>query len=382
MARAPSIFREIVDVNPDTIALTGNDKILIKYHSDAKATMNPFPFDGAAINLDTLVMRNGNQTANGSEIPFSHTFRNVSSNEFVFSCLDSNGMTGTAKDTVEMIEYIKPTCYIRNAVIAGNGDFFFQCGGTWFNDTFGAESNELTVLCRYAIQGESAYTEWQNMDVTQNGNSYVASRSITNLDYEKNYVFQVKVEDKLETAKAEKIISSVPIFHWGKDDFVFEVPVYANGGIYINGEPMESGKWEPDLTVIESQLDEYDGLAVLSSEEMTGWYCKVGNSVTVGFYIKVNCDSGYQDFSIAISGLPPYDPIYPSAGGGMCSGAFVSADHTFQCFVAETNGTITTRVQESNNTTNAVLDTSASGCNYRKTNGEITLSGTITYLTD
>ena len=74
-------------------------------------------------------------------------------------------------------------------------------------------------------------------------------------------------------------------------------------------------------------------------------------------------------------------PVCSAAGGGMCSGALVSAGFDFQCFVAETSGNITTRVQACNNTSSANLLTSASGCKYPTGGGELTVSGTITYMT-
>jgi hypothetical protein len=72
--------------------------------------------------------------------------------------------------------------------------------------------------------------------------------------------------------------------------------------------------------------------------------------------------------------------MFSAAGGGMCSGAYVAAGFDFQCFVAETSGSITARVQACNNTSQANLSTSSSGCKYRSGGGEITLSGTITFM--
>lgn len=371
MARAPSIFYDIVDVNPDTTRLTGNEKILIKYHSDAKATMNPFVYDGASIYLDTLRIINGNQTAYGSEIPFSHTFRNVSSNEFIFSCEDSNNMTGTAKVTADMIDYVKPTCYILNTTIDGDGNLYLQCQGNSFNESFGIVPNVVVARCRYAaLEGSMSYSTWQKMNVTRlSSNGYIADISFEGLQYDKNYIFEVAVQDELNTITTTKVISSKPIFHWGKDDFTFEVPV-SMPRLSIGGASIEHGIWTPEL----------DYYAVTSYETCEGWYNKVGNTVSIGFNIKATCDSGYDAEQIIISGLP-FDPKYRSAGGGLCSGAYVAGNYTFQCFVAETNGTITTRVQSCNNTANTNLSTSASGCNYRNGGGEVTLSGTITFLT-
>jgi hypothetical protein len=146
-----------------------------------------------------------------------------------------------------------------------------------------------------------------------------------------------------------------------------------DGEVYVNDNPfpsVETGLWTPTL----------NSSAVSYYTYSDGWYSKVGNTVTVGFYIKAQCYSGYDTTPISIYGLP-FNAVFPSAGGGMCSGAYVNGGFTFQCFVAD-DYSITTRVQACNNTSATNLSTSASGCNYRSGGGEITLSGTITYMTD
>lgn len=149
-----------------------------------------------------------------------------------------------------------------------------------------------------------------------------------------------------------------------------------NGAVYINGFSIDdlggtNGTWTPSLS----------SSAVSSYSVRQGWYQKVGNVVTLGFNIKATCNSGYNSTSISISGLP-YTPRYDASGGGICSGAYVSAGFNFECWVASTGGTITGRVQACNNTSAANLSTSASGLFYRSSGGEITLGGTICYITN
>lgn len=148
-----------------------------------------------------------------------------------------------------------------------------------------------------------------------------------------------------------------------------------NGNVLVNGSAIGSGggsatagSWTPSL----------NSSAISSYTTRQGWYNKVGSVITIGFFIKANCNSGYQSTSISISGLP-YTPSYAVCGGGMCSGAYISGGMNFQCWNADTSGNITARVQQSNNTSATNLSTSASGCFYRNGGGEITLSGTICY---
>jgi hypothetical protein len=390
---------------------------------------------GAALNEDFYIIRNGNNTLYGTDV----TFENVESNAFTFSAEDSRENVGTATVTVDMIDYIKLTCNISNNRPDGEGNMTVSCSGNFFNGSFGAVTNTLTVEYRYKTSGGAFGEEWYPMSVTKNGNSYYASASLTGLDYQQTYSFETRATDKLMVMPSTpSIVQSKPLFYWGKNDFVFNVPVIFNEG--FEGEATEEGgtkKIDGDLNVtgnirlkgdgnygntllfgdgtycyitegeddvmtikakrlnLEANGVYVDGYAIpildhgvwtpaLNSSIVSsyttqyGWYMRMNQTVTVGFYIKANCKSGYNSTVVSISGLP-FTPMFSAAGGGICSGAYLSAGFDFQCFVAETSGSITTRVQPCNNTSAANLATSASGVFYRSGGGEMTLSGTITY---
>ena len=138
----------------------------------------------------------------------------------------------------------------------------------------------------------------------------------------------------------------------------------------LRNKKIDFGGWTP-------KLDNY--AAVSSYSTQYGWWQQVGNVVTIGWQLKANINSGYQGSLIKITGLP-FAPLYSASGGGMCSSAYVSAGFNFQCWVVGTDGNITARVQNCNNTSAANLNTSASGLFYRTGSGEMTLSGTITFL--
>lgn len=371
----PIVTASVVDVNQQTLLLTGDNTKLIKYYSKAKATMSVEAQKGAAIDENLLIIRNGNNTGYG----YSHTFNNVEVNEFTFSAEDNRGNVGTDEVNLEMIDYIPITCYMTNNRPDALGNMTVYCYGDYFNDSFGAEVNTLSVLCRYGETGSVLDTNWIAMNVTKNTDSYYASADfkINDFDQNKYYTFEICAIDRLNTVYCTDAgVKSTPIFHWGEEDFVFEVPVEFKGGVIglpIDDLPeISNGIWTPYLL----------GDAISSYTTRLGTYSKVGNVVTVGFYIKATCYSGYNtNTNIVIYGLP-YTPLLPTAGGGMCSGAYVAAGFNFQCYVAETNGNITTRIQACNNTSATNLTTSSGSCNFREGGGEITLSGTITYYAD
>ena len=439
----PVITASVVDTNSTTIALTGDSKKLIKYYSNAKATMTAEAQKGAAIDEDLCIIRNGDTTSYGE----TYTFNNIESNVFTFSAEDNRGNVGTNTITPSMVSYVKLTCNMASNRPDALGNMSVACSGNYFNGSFGAATNTLKVQYRYTISGNAFTDNWVDMAVTKSGNSYSAHADfqIPSFNQQYFYSFETRAVDKLDTVtSAESSVKSIPVFHWGENDFVFEVPVTFNAGVSsasaLVSEATESDTYDGNKTItgnlrlkgknsnygnfllfgdsnycyINEPTDDemkihakkiyldassgvfVDGYAIpildkgtwtpaLNSSVVSsyttqyGWYSKMGQTVTVGFYIKATCKSGYTSTLITISGLP-FTPMYSAAGGGMCSGAYVSGGQNFQCYVAETSKSITTRVQSCNHTSQTNLSTSASGCWYPTGGGEVTLSGTITFM--
>lgn len=416
MENNPIITGYVKDVNANTIALTGNSEILVRYYSNAEVLMDVSSPSGAPLDLDTYIIRNGNSTVFG----LAGTFNNVESNQFYFSAADAYGNIGTLQKGVPFVEYQKLTCHIGNSRPDASGAMTLVCTGSFFNGSFGAVSNTLVVNYRYQEIGGTA-SGWGAMTVSVNGNSYSAYANVTGLNYQSVYNFEVLATDCLDTVQTSTAgVRSVPVFHWGESDFAFEVPVsvkndlnvtgnmrlkgsgnYGNylrlgdsdfcyiaektddimtihasaldietGTLSMNGSLIASGTWTPTLSAM-----------VSSFTARNGWYYKFGKTVIVGFYIKATMSYLSSRVDVQISGLP-FTPLYSAPGGGLCSQAMVAAGCNFQCFVAEPSGVITTRVQACNNTAEATLATSASGCYYPIGGGEITLGGTITYMTN
>ena len=428
----PIVSASVVDTNNATIQLTGDSNVLVKFFSTAKATMTAEAQKGAALDTDTYVITNGRSVEYGTE----GSFENVEDNTFTFAVTDSRGNTGRTTVTPTMVEYVKLTCNLGYDKPDGEGKMVVTCYGNFFNGSFGAVENGVTAQYRYRTQN-GAFGAWKNMTVEEGDGSYLATATETGLDYRIAYEFECRAVDMLMSVSTESgLLKSIPIFHWSENDFVFEVPVTFNGGFEMpttigdeNGDMTITGDLrlkgdgnygnklrfgdgdycyisEPtdDAMTIHATkitLDASSGVylggyaipivrygiwtpslntAVVSSyTTQYGWYSKVNQAVTVGFIIKATCRSGYDTTTVSISGLP-FTPMFTATGGGMCSGAYVSGGFNFQCFAAETNKTITTRVQSCNHTSQTNLSTSASGCWYRSGGGEITLSGTITYM--
>lgn len=427
---APSVNPTITNKTTSTVNLTGSTSKFIRYYSDASVSVGATALKGATINNHITTC--GGQYFTSA----SGTFTEVENEEITFSVTDSRGYTTVKTVALDIVPYVKLTCNLSDNRPDTAGNMVVACSGNYWQGNFGAVQNTLTVQYRWKVQG-GTFSNWTNMTVTRSGDTYTAqSQQITGLDYRTLYVFECRAADKLLTVNTgETPIKSLPVFHWSGEDVVFEVPVIFNAGTSaptaqvdddneISGDFLVTGNMrlkgagnygntlyfgdgsycyigEPsdDKMVIRATALDFttDNLqqngvkmfgswtptlnssAVSSYTTRKGWYSRIGDSVTVGFNIKATCNSGYNSTSVSITGLP-FIPTVSAAGGGMCSGAYMSAGFNFQCWVAETSGTITARVQACNNTAADNLSTSASGCFYRNNGGEITLSGTITYI--
>ena len=440
----PTATGTVKDINPVTLALTGDENTLIRYASTAAVTAQYTAYKQATL-AGFWIEHNSNIFPETS-----HVFEKVEGNIFAFHATDSRGNTGESFIQTPMIEYLKLTCNLDTTEKPDtDGVMNLKCSGNFYNDTFGytsaATANTLKIQYRYKLHGfNTTYNEWADMPFTINDdNTYEAAIVLDGFEYRNTYVFQCRAIDILsDVLSIEYVSKSLPVFHWGEDDFVFEVPVtfnaptigiehptpppdytyggtmdgdlditgnlrlkgdgnygnsiyfgdkeYAsiqeltddtltitastiklNGTVKLNDQTFESGEWYPTLDVAraESYISNY------------GWYQRIGNVVTAGFFVKADCSTGYHTSLVGLNGLP-FTPVETGSGGGMCSGALISGGFNFQCWAVGTNGKITPRVQACNNTTALPLSTSASGLFYPQGGGEITLSGTITFMVE
>ena len=264
----PTIVGSVVDINPKTVALTGDNKTLIRYHSTAQAAFTATPKKKATIKTHVIEHNGGISSTNNKNYP------NVSGNIFTFVSSDSRGNTANKTIQSPMIDYIMPTVNIDpEEQMSPEGEYNLRVRGNCYNDTFGytdaAQANVIRLEYRYKKQGEE-YSQWIDPnDISLDGNTYSSIFNFGGLDYRATYYFQCRITDKLNSIEsAEQVVRSLPVFHWSGDDFVFEVPVYFNAGFNGEGEipsgggstggggstttepcAIQNGKYEGDLQI-------------------------------------------------------------------------------------------------------------------------------------
>ena len=243
----PGISATVKDVNDTTKALTGDENKLIKYYSKAQFSITSSPKNSAttkSININY----NGNNLTGGSGNSWTDYFNNVSTGSFPCSVTDSRDFTSSTTVNKTLINYVKITCALSVSNPTASGECTLTIKGNYFNGSFGATNNTLTV--QYKQNGGN----WTNATATLSGNTYKATVKLTGLDYTQTYTFQAKATDKLANATtAEKRVKSTPIFDWGSDDFHFHVPVTING----NDKAIEIGTGPNDVYLHNRRSDRY-----------------------------------------------------------------------------------------------------------------------------
>lgn len=227
----PLIKPTIVDVNPVTIALTGDANKLVKHMSKASYDMN-IELRKGALEVIGCYIQNGDKIEEGFE---SGVFDYPSSNTFYFSATDNRGYTGTTMYSLssfdgEFIEYVKPTAGIKSEPISGEGVLQFTVTGKYFDKYFSA-TNKNQMSIRYAVYPMYGTATWVDLGVitpTVDGSDYSYAITVNGLDYTKAHTVEVQVTDRLLTTSATITAVAKPVFYWNKDNFFFNVPVSIN----------------------------------------------------------------------------------------------------------------------------------------------------------
>ena len=227
----PSISASVVDTNNTTKALTGDNNKLVKYYSTAT-----FNATGSAKNSATVksinVTYNGKTATKSNVNSWNAKYSNCLSGTYTFGVVDSRGYSNSVTVTKTLINYVKITCSMDISNPTAAGDCTLTIRGNYFNGSFGATNNSLTV--QYKFNGG----DWINATASLNGNTYNATVNLTGLDYTQSYTFQARAIDKLATVTTDsKTVKSTPIFDWGSTSFHFHVPVYVKGHPLFSENP-------------------------------------------------------------------------------------------------------------------------------------------------
>ena len=232
---APKVSVSSVDVNPESTALTGNNKALVSGVSNLRVITTATAKNSATISSISVYC--GSAKKYGENVMFS----GVDSTAVYVIVTDSRGhSTRVDDDSLSLINYIAPTIIptISRDTPTGN-TVTVSVMGKWYNGSFGSSANTLKITVRRKAGSDSDYHTFVDIPLTTNGNDYTATVKLTDIDYTKAYSFLLRLDDAIYTdAKGYRdakyaivpLSKGLPIFDWGENDFQFNVPVNLPGG--------------------------------------------------------------------------------------------------------------------------------------------------------
>ena len=210
---APEVTGTAVDVNPETLALTGDENYLVRYMSEVHCTITAEAKNGATISqrkiADTVVK--------GSTL----TIYEPQSANIHFEATDSRGYSEEDVVPMHLIPYVMLS--ISKADIKRtdptSGNARLELAGKCYSGSFGAVNNVVSAV--YCIGGEE-----NEIELTINGSDYSASVDIHDLDYQQSHTIEIVVSDLLTSDEKFVVVGKgIPVFDWGEADFQFHVPV-------------------------------------------------------------------------------------------------------------------------------------------------------------
>lgn len=265
---------EAMDVNDATAILTGNDNYWVRGYSYIGYNITAQGNQGATIASYKATI--GNLAVNSS----SGTIK-ANSDTITATVTDNRGnSTSTTIKAEKFIDYTPVTCGMRDInfyTVDTTGNIEFTIAGNYFNGSFGAARNGLTVYYRYKVEG-GAYSDWIKAFTEVTNNGYSCNEAIDQLDYTKNYYIQAKAADSLVsvTTGEYKVAKVTPVFDWSETDFNFNVPICFNN-VQMNDFIVEQGfddetgwfyrKWNSGIgecwqnysSVVNASANNYDG---------------------------------------------------------------------------------------------------------------------------
>ena len=209
----PSLSASVIDINSATIALTGNNGQLIKHKSTAQITIATSAKNSASISTKKV----NNSIVTGDSISIAE----IETDTFIVTVTDSRGYSNSVTLKPTVINYIPLTI---NSIIKRTqpttGEVDATCSGNYFNGSFGAVANTLSITWQYKKQGDSSWIIGGTINPTLIGNT-ISQETVSlgkNFDYQTAYDFQIIAVDKLTTLIQNITVSvGMPVFNWGKD---------------------------------------------------------------------------------------------------------------------------------------------------------------------
>ena len=231
----PTVRATATDQGTVSITLTGDTSKMIKGYNTINVSMTATAKKGATIS--SYKITNGSNIINAA----SGLFNNAESGTFVFTATDSRGYSSSETVNLTVIPYVPLTCNVNakielNATDSTKADITFEISGNYYNGSFGAKDNTLTLA--YELEAKSGKsTEVITTTPTFKNNTYKLTYTLSNLSYQDSYTVIIKASDLVyqNISSTSKKLSVFPVYDWGETDFRHHTDVILSNGKAIQG---------------------------------------------------------------------------------------------------------------------------------------------------
>ena len=323
-----SIILEVDDY--ETTQLTESKTTMIRNVSNVRARMYYSEPLGSTYEA---VIRNGNNTIYSTEdgtLTAVETdsykyveviFPKAATNSFYFELKRSGASSPYTVSTksLSLIDYVFPTCKVSAEKTPNTGIMTLNITGNYFSGAFAPQNNNnydnknyINVEYRYKEAGVETWGKWMKVPTSNSNadyhwtdtqvyvdyNKYTAEIIIRGLDPNTVYAVEACVTDRVGTITSQiEYGYGKPIFDWSAHDFNFNVPVYTNGAMQINGDLNVVGKITQNgvstgggtASIINikaySILESNSIIAVSASTHFTGYIIQPFNLVLLTAYV-------------------------------------------------------------------------------------------------
>lgn len=233
----PTITATIVDINNDTIALTGDNNKIVKGYSNASIAYTITTKNGATLSSKTI---------NGVALNTSpHTINGVNTNVFSIVATDSRGYSTTLTITKTLIDYVTLSLnYNAFRSTPTGSEIKVNFTGNYYNGSFGSTNNSLALSWKYRLKGAENWTNGGNFTLNTHykisGNTFYSgtgssasdiSLSSSLFPYNKVYEIGIFYEDQLLAFSTIKTVpKGQPVVNWDDDGFYMNVAGFLPSG--------------------------------------------------------------------------------------------------------------------------------------------------------
>lgn len=245
----PTLTWTMADTDPQTVAATGVNIVMVRHQSDISITIDPIAYKNSYITESYIAL--GNNKVYNSKTAL---FTNAQNNVFNIYAKDSRGHTTLKDISLTMVDYFPVTCNLSVDTPTTADKMKVHISGRYWDGNFGVSDNFIKFEYKYTSNVEGHSRDWTLATgipaITLSNGNYHISFDIDVPNHVDTYTVQVRARDLFNEATSREVtVKSIPVFDWGENDFNFNVPVSVKDNLNVSGTIYQGGSPIADFIV-------------------------------------------------------------------------------------------------------------------------------------